>query len=124
MKILRLIRWTRTHWRKITLGKVRNFILAYWNKFKYRWRIDKSDPDFPVVSRENFVNWATEQYEWRLGMVQQRKPECISGGACTECGCDTPDKFWEPDGCETCYPDWMDENTWNLFKKTIKWLPE
>lgn len=103
-KIGRLIWWVITNWRKITLDKVKNFVES-----KHR-----------QVLEAPYSDWVMEQYNWRYGLVKQKSPECISGGACVGCGCETPDKFFESLACEGgCYPDWMEKEDWEEFNKTL-----
>lgn len=109
MKILRLVKWLRLHWHELTWAKVWNFIGAYRNKFE-------------SSSTDSFSDWKMEQFDWRHKLVAQKSPACITGGACVECGCDTPDKFFEPNACEgVCYPEWMTKEDWETFKNTDEW---
>ena len=91
--------------KKITFHNVANFFLAHWNKFR---------------TRVFGINWRERQFEWREQQVSIKSPGCLNG-ECIHCGCDTPDKFWEPDECERgCYPAWMEKAPWENFEKTIE----
>ena len=47
--------------------------------------------------------------EYRTGLVQKASPECIFKGSCVDCGCEIPEKFYEPDAClKGCYPAMKD----------------
>lgn len=47
--------------------------------------------------------------EYRTSLVQKASPECIFRGSCVDCGCEIPEKFYEPDGClKGCYPAMKD----------------
>lgn len=47
--------------------------------------------------------------EYRTGLVQKASPECIFRGSCVDCGCEIPEKFYEPDAClKGCYPAMKD----------------
>lgn len=100
-KAVRLARWSAKNWRSVTLAKVLNFLRA-----KYR----------QVFESDN--RYVREQVLWRTVQVMEKSPACIESGACVHCGCDTPDKFNEPDACEHgCYPAWMDPKEWEDFKQ-------
>jgi hypothetical protein len=51
----------------------------------------------------------------------EKAKECVTNKSCLYCGCDTPAKFYSDEGCEDpvrkCYPDMMDKDTWEQFKK-------
>jgi hypothetical protein len=101
-KLCRLLWWIIQNWRIITWSKIRNFLQAKYRK-----------------STSGYKDWVVEQFEWRQSLVAEKSPACILGGACVNCGCDTPDKFYETDACEVgCYPEWMDKETWEEFKKS------
>jgi hypothetical protein len=71
--------------KEITLDSVNNFLTAVENKAA-------SDP------------WMEEQVQLRIGLVFENSPLCIEAGRCVQCGCDIPDKFYEPKGCDHgCY---------------------
>lgn len=90
--------------KKITFHNVANFIGAYWNKFRAEYL---------------GLNWRERQFEWREQQVMLKSPGCIDG-KCVHCKCDTPDKFWEPDPCESgCYPQWMERAAWEMFEKHL-----
>lgn len=56
-----------------------------------------------------------EQFEWRK---TKAKAECISKGACIECGCETPDLFYTSESCEgACYPKMMEIEEWKKYKE-------
>lgn len=102
-KILRLFRWVFTNWRKVTLGKVGNFIAAYYRKIYYKIFLDK------------FIE---DQVHFRRNEVLTKSPECLNNGACIHCGCDMPDKLYESDACEAgCYPEWKTVEEWVEFVK-------
>lgn len=91
--------------KEINFANVRNFILAYYNK----WR-----------TRIFGLNWRERQFEWRKEQVRKKSPGCVLNDACVDCGCETPDKFWEPDPCEKgCYPGWMGKEAWLVYEETI-----
>ena len=97
-KLGRLIWWAMQNWRLITWARVNNFLEA-----KYR--------------QHNAGDWVMEQFDWRHKQVASKSPECILSGACVDCGCETPDKFFETMECERgCYPEWMNEQEWKEFK--------
>lgn len=107
-----ILNWLKQNWRKVTVKKVLNFFGAYWNKYRYDRPITKST----VSTQTEFINWATSQYKWRKKLVETKSPLCLKNKACVHCGCDMPDKLWEPDACEGgCYPDWMTEEDWSKF---------
>lgn len=98
-KAWRLFKWVLTNWRSITWARVQNFFEA-----KYR----QHTADDIVM----------EQYYWREKEVARESPECILSGKCKKCGCEIPDKFFESAECESgCYPEWMEPEEWQEFKK-------
>ncbi len=52
-----------------------------------------NDAEIPFVERVVMI---------RETLVSIQSPECLKG-KCVDCGCPTPDKFYETDACEKCY---------------------
>lgn len=67
-----------------------------------------------------------EQIIWRRTKVMQNSPMCWHSGKCKVCGCEILGKTMEDRACslsehpdlnrEPCYPDMMDQSTWESFK--------
>jgi hypothetical protein len=56
-----------------------------------------------------------EQINYRIFVMNR---ECLSKGACIECGCPTPDLQMANGACEgKCYPDMMDATDWHIYKQ-------
>ena len=109
MKLLKLFKWTVKHWKEITPSRIWNFLKAYQNKIS-------------SSAAPSYYDWKLEQFDWRYAQVKAKSPACIEQGACVKCGCDIPDKFFEPDACEEgCYPEWMEKEQWLNFKTTDEW---
>ena len=48
-------------------------------------------------------------------------PDCINASKCQECHCDIPGLFYANKQCGgECYPEMMDEHTWDKFKKALR----
>lgn len=91
---MRLLTWVYNNWQSITIRKILNFFWAYFNMIKNYFLPDTSTVD---------------QIEWRVMQVAKKSPACLERAECVHCGCATPDKFWELDGCEMgCYPSWIE----------------
>lgn len=59
-----------------------------------------------------------EQIMFRMDVS---KPECIAEKKCTECHCDVPGLMYADKMCGgECYPEMMDKDTWEEFKKTLR----
>lgn len=73
--------------KEVTIDSINNFVAAIENKVE-------ADP------------WLEEQVKLRISLVFGKSPACIESGRCVNCGCDIPDKFYEPKGCDYgCYGD-------------------
>lgn len=88
----------------ITLSNVKGFLQGNWRKFK------------EDILKLNNPKHIQEQIMYRMIVA---KP-CLDNGACTYCGCDTPELFYEDRGCKDpekkCYPKMMNEVEWKNFK--------
>lgn len=70
-----------------------------------------------------------EQIIWRRTQVMSNSPMCWHSGNCKVCGCEILGKTMEDRACSItehpdllakrspCYPEMMDEKTWEVFKK-------
>ncbi len=95
-----MINWIKNYsksTKKVTISNVSNFFVACYRYY--------------------FTNyaWKKAQAKWREERVKVKSPECITLGYCKNCYCDFPEKFVEPDGCEVCYPEWMNKEQWLDF---------
>lgn len=101
---------------KITLKNIKNFFQG-WVRY-IRFKIANSNNKLIKEGLKDAVVLAPhleEQFKWRL---QVTNPECLKEGKCIHCGCETPMKQMAGEGCEVgCYPDMMEPEEWNLFKK-------
>lgn len=63
--------------------------------FNYRGALKNAESKDP-----KYFEIFTQRYE----AVSKTSPQCIASGKCVVCGCDVPEKFYEPDACEKgCY---------------------
>lgn len=108
---MKLIAWLRNRKKyknpkKINLSNIVNYLEAevrYW----------KSTSSF--LENPKHID---EQSIWRLSQIKEKSPECIQELRCINCGCVTIEKSFETKACEEgCYPELMDEKTWENFKK-------
>ena len=96
-------------WLKV-LGKLPSLLGFLYRKFILR----KPSKELSIQSANNFLtavenqtysdSWMEEQVQIRMQAVFEKSPDCILQGRCVNCGCDIPDKFYEPAGCDSgCY---------------------
>lgn len=96
-------------WLKV-LGKLPSLLGFLYRKFILR----KPSKELSIQSANNFLtavenqtysdSWMEEQVKIRMQSVFEKSPACIEKGRCVRCGCDIPDKFYEPAGCDYgCY---------------------
>lgn len=110
--VTKLFKWLSANWNKVTPYKVYSWAMAYF-------RMNKTANQTPAEPSEgpSPIYWETEQFEWRVDRVSKVSPKCLEG-ACVQCGCETPDKFWEEDSCEHgCYPTWLNKKDWERMKR-------
>lgn len=71
--------------------------------------------DVDVLAPEEYIK---EQTIWRLHQISIKSPECLNS-SCIYCGCDTASKVFEDRECKSgCYPEMMNKEEWEIFKKT------
>lgn len=89
---------------KINLSTIKSFFQGYARKFTEGFGL--------------LAEYKKEQVVWRT----EKSKECMENGVCLFCGCDMPAKLYCDDECldpdRKCYPEMMDEKTWEEFKKT------
>lgn len=99
--------------KKITLENTLNFFEAKWNEALIEAHgIDSSDEALFIA----------DVVEYRAELVKKMSPECLMRGSCVDCGCEIPEKFFEPAECKFCYPsitDLKQDQTWRLRKKLL-----
>ena len=100
-----MINWFKNYsksTKKLTIKNVFNFLVA-WFRYKMPGK-----------------QWVEDQAKWRSLEIQKSSPGCLERGYCLECYCDFPEKLYETEGCNLCYPEWMNKKEWFLFLKTKK----
>lgn len=89
-----------TNPKKINLPNILNYVQAMIRFFLVRKGIA------PLSQQEKTAKIVAERTE----LVKQNSPKCIEKGWCIHCGCDIPEKFYEPAACEYgCYPEWPND---------------
>jgi hypothetical protein len=106
MKLRQLFLRTGIKPAKITWRNIKAVIQAYFRKKKNKYF---------GIEQEIY-----EQTVWRRTVMNQK---CLNG-SCVWCGCNGVDMTYEDAGCKRddeigpCYPDMMDKERWEQFKKT------
>jgi hypothetical protein len=94
-------------WRKIVTGKGREISVRSVKNWVGS-----------LVNEANPEPHIQEQYEMRLRLVSEKSPDCLLNGKC-KCGCDMPEKLYEPEPCEYgCYERMLNQSDWNDKKKS------
>lgn len=92
---------------KINLTNIKAFIQG-----NYRLIVDNMNPSF-VPKFMGLEPYKREQIAYRMEVC---KDSCKT--TCQSCGCSTPGKFFVDKQCGgNKYPDLMNEENWNKFKK-------
>ena len=113
-KIMKLISWLRNrkdykNGKKLNLKNILNYLGAEYNY----WRSTSSFIDCPPHIQEQSI--------WRLNQVKQISPACFQGNKCINCGCDVIEESFGNSGCVYgCYPDLLNRQEWETFKKKNK----
>jgi hypothetical protein len=100
---------------KINLPNIARFIQG-WLRYIVFYLSGKSRAFRKVSSTFHLLSpEKQEQFKYRL---QVMNPQCLSGGACVICGCETPQLQMIDDTCDGgCYPKMMDAQAWTKYKK-------
>jgi len=86
---------------KITISNINNFITG-----STRQALDRMGLIAPHIR---------EQAEYRLATC---KDDCITKGACKNCGCGLPGRAFSTPSCDPSrFPDLMNEEDWNNYKQ-------
>lgn len=100
---------------KITPSNIKRFIQGWIRYILYKLTYRKTYLSKVSDSFSFLPKHKAEQFEWRLIVANK---DCIKSGACVICGCQTPQLQMSDSTCEgKCYPEMMDEVTWNKYKK-------
>lgn len=70
----------------------------------------------------NNLTHIIEQVKYRKILVEKKSPKCLNG-ACTVCGCKTPELFYASKACEGgCYPELVSKDNWAKEKNKLSIL--
>jgi hypothetical protein len=118
--------------KKINLHNIINFLVAYYRKYigvkfikkvptmnileLYSSNPSKSQQVIVDLHNNEGIPYVERVVMIRELLVSENSPACLAmregGPSCVECGCPTPDKFYETDPCSYgCYKKWPNENT-------------
>lgn len=99
---------------KINLHNIKRFLQGWIRYILYQLSKTKYFKKVSETSLALLEPHKKEQFEWRLMTM---KKECLKGGHCVICGCQTPQLQMSDEACEgACYPDMMDVETWKQYK--------
>jgi hypothetical protein len=90
-----------TNPKKINLPNILNFIQAMIRFYLLKKGV------MPMAKADRTAQIVAQRTEG----VQKNSPKCLEKGWCIHCGCDMPEKLYEPAACEYgCYPAWPKED--------------
>jgi hypothetical protein len=98
-----------------SLSRVPNYIKQ--NKFTWANIVKFIQGNYRMYAFENLDNHIREQFFFRLTRIDT---VCKTNKQCY-CGCELPELLLSNPACEkNCYFTFLDEDQWNLYKKTYK----